>query len=222
MFIFGAAPGYLQGKWAWQTSPDVAALKRLQQIPRLGLTIPGWETKDQQKIELAGETWSLQTIVAQEGSGVAPGSPLVLLVRPQLESQDKPKVEWTNVQSSFRWTEDELRQVEIPSPEAATAGRSQPNRSLRARFLRAWTPTSTEGLLEWYAWPGGGSPKPGDWFWRDRKAQLKGDRAPWVAVVLRSPIEAAPLAPLEPAWETLAAAAPRVQGAIADLFNPPA
>ena len=208
IFILGAAPGYLKGSWAWQTAPEVASLKQMRQIPRLGLQLPGWETVSQEKAQIAGQTWSAQTVVAQADSGVEQGTELLVLVHPQLDPRDKPKVEWTNIQGHFRWTEDQVSQVNLAS--------AAPGTHLKARLLRGWTQDSTYGLLEWYALPNQGTPKPGDWFWRDRKAQLKGERTPWMAVMVMQPME--PLGPIEDVRESLTTAAAQVQTAIDQVF----
>lgn len=208
LFVLGAGPGYLKGRWAWQSSPPVAALKSMQQIPRLGLTLPGWETTSQEQANLAGQTWSAQTLVAQAESGIEPGTSLILLVHPQLDQKDKPQVEWTNIQGHFRWTEDQIARLSLPLPQGPAP--------LRARLLRGWTEENTYGLLEWYALPGSGTPYPRDWFWRDRQAQFKGDRTPWMAVVLMQPME--PLGQVEEVRDNLTAAAAQVQAAIDQVF----
>ncbi len=209
IFVLGAAPGYLKGSWAWQSAPPVAALKQMQQIPRLGLDLPGWETIKQEQAQIAGQTWSAQTIVAQADSGVEPGTNLLVLVHPQLDPKDKPKVEWTNIQGHFRWTEDQISRITLAAPQG--------NAKLKARLLRGWTQENTYGLLEWYALPNQGTPKPGDWFWRDRKAQLQGDRTPWMAVMVMQPME--PLGDIDELRDNFTTVAPQVQAAIDQVFT---
>lgn len=209
IFLMGAAPGYLKGSWAWQSAPTVVALKQMQQIPRLGLNLPGWETISQEKAQIAGQTWSAQTVVAQPDSGVLPGTELLVLVHPQLDPKDMPKVEWTNLQGHFRWTEDQISHLSLTTPQSKTP--------LKAKLLRGWSQDSTYGLMEWYALPNRGTPKPGDWFWQDRRAQLKGDRTPWMAVMLMHPME--PLGEVEEVRESLSIAAVQVQEAIEQVFT---
>ena len=209
IFLVGAAPGYLKGSWAWQSAPPVAALKQMQQIPRLGLDLPGWETVGQEQAQIAGQTWSAQTVVAKADSGVETGTELLVLVHPQLDPKDMPKVEWTNLQGHFRWTEDQISRVSLTTPQSKA--------QVKTRFLRGWTQESTYGLMEWYALPGSGTPKPGDWFWRDRRAQLKGDRTPWMAVMVMQPME--PLGEVEEVRESLSVAAGQVQDAIEQVFT---
>ncbi len=213
IFLMGAAPGYLKGSWAWQSAPPVAALKQMQQIPRLGLNLPGWETANQEQVQIAGQTWSAQTIVATADSpqtnGIKPGTELLVLVHPQLDPNDKPKVEWTNLQGHFRWTEDQISRLNLTPPQSKTP--------IKARLLRGWSQASTYGLLEWYALPDSGTPNPGDWFWRDRRAQLQGDRTPWMAVMLMQPME--PLGEVEEVSESLTAVAAQVQDAIEQVFT---
>ncbi|NJK39325.1 MAG: cyanoexosortase B system-associated protein [Oscillatoriales cyanobacterium SM2_3_0] len=70
----------------------------------------------------------------------------------------------------------------------------------------------TYAVLEWYAWPSGGSPAPSHWFIADRKAQLSGNRAPWVAVGVLIPIK--PLGNIEEAQSLAQSLGEEVQTAL--------
>jgi cyanoexosortase B-associated protein len=211
VFCWAALPGYVNGgQWPWKQLPPVVSLKQMQQIPRLGIPLAHWQTVAQAQLEISGQTWSRQTLVAKEGAGVPVGTQATLLVHPQLAPLDRPKSEWNSLQRYFGWTEDELRRLALP-----VAGLGQP---VQARFLRAWAPAQghTTALLQWYAWPDGGSDRPGDWFWRDRQAQLQDQRSPWIAVSLMLPLE--PLGPLAPQQDNATALGQAVHQALLGLW----
>lgn len=212
LLLGSALPGYLNGgQWAWKQMPVLTSLKQMQQVPRLGVPLPHWETLEQDGIDILGQAWSRQVLVAKPGSGVAPGTQATLLVHPQLDAKDRPKSEWNSLQRYFGWSEDEGRSVPLSLP-----GQEKP---AEARLVRAWVAERglTTAVLQWYAWPDGGSARPSHWFWRDRRAQLQNQRTPWMAVTLLLPME--PLGDLEPHRETMVALGESVQAQLIQLWE---
>lgn len=199
--LASSLPGYLRGgQWSWQQQPAVTELGTLRKIRETGLAVVGWPSKDQATFKLGGHKWSKQLLV-QAGSGAAgqePGTAL-LFVRAQHDNKTQPEVEWADFKGLNRWTEDEERSVMIRP-------------GVKARLIRGWTRDRTEAVLQWYAWPGGGSPTPIDWFVGDRQAQVKGDRLPWIAVSILLPME--PLGDLAKVEEQAKALGGAVQTAI--------
>jgi cyanoexosortase B-associated protein len=181
LLIFGAGPGYWRGgHWDWQHLPPVTHAGVLHQMREQGVVIPGWQGVEQQKVRIGGETWSAQTLKAETGEGRQVGQQVFLLLRPQVDARSQPQVEWTDMKGFNRWIEDSEREVSL------SAGSSL----VKARLLRGWSQgKDTFAVLEWYAWPGGGSPAPTDWFWKDRAAQWQRERLPWVAVTILVPME---------------------------------
>lgn len=215
LLLFGAVPGYLQGgQWRWQSPPAVSQIKALRQIRAQGLDVPGWTTLNQGQVTVGGEKWSLQTL---KPTGSTPKIPqdtqALLLLRPQMDDRGQPQVEWMDIRGLNSWTEDSERSAQLQTPNAA----GQPA-TTQVRFLRGWSQgQKTYAVLQWYAWPYGGSPTPADWFWGDRRAQWHNQRLPWVAVTLMVPME--PLGDLEPTWPLMESLGQSVQTAINQIIK---
>ncbi len=220
LLIFGAGPGYLRGgQWVWQKLPDVPQISILRQMREKGLPLPGWQILEQGKVRVGGETWSLQLMeaeasptpgtksVQEPAQETAPakaqetaqekeqqaaqeqGQQAIVMLRPQVDARSQPQVEWTDIKGFHRWTEDSERDAKFTASGAV----------VKARFFRGWSQEKgTFAILEWYAWPGGGSPAPTDWFWKDRAAQWQRQRLPWSAVTIMVPME--PLGDVEKTW----------------------
>lgn len=191
----GTVPGYLSGKWRWTSPPPVTNLKQLQAIRKSGLDIPGWQTLTHREIPISGHKWLFQAI-ERDANEMA-----LLLLQPQNSSRDRPRVAWVDIngfqrQLYSRWETDSY-QTKLFSATFDNTN-SQKTVEVRARFFRGWHQQQTYAALQWYAWPNGGDPSPDRWFWADRMAQGKGDRAPWVAVCVLIPIE--PLGEIEEIW----------------------
>jgi cyanoexosortase B-associated protein len=90
------------------------------------------------------------------------------------------------------WKTDSRRSLHFNVPAAQPGS---PEVRVEARFFRGRTQTQTYALVEWYARSDGGHPNASQWFWLDRRAQLQGQRVPWVAVAILIPIE--PLGDIE-------------------------
>lgn len=182
----GAIPGYMKFKWAWMEPPPVPHLTELRALQSQGITIAGWQAIREGQIMMGSNTWW-----SQELEGVD-GTPAMVLLRPQKDPMAQPEVEWMDINGYWRWQIDAMKQIEFiveVGSNTAPATKSPSNLMVEARFFRGWTGKQTYAVLQWYAFPTGGEPAPSDWFWRDRLAQLSGDRLPWIAVCIIIPIE---------------------------------
>ncbi len=195
LFAVGAVPSYLNGKWAWVSPPNLINLKPLKELTTTGLKLSGWETTAPRTLRIAGRNWVQQDI--QEGD--RPIASLLLLN--QSGPMHQPQVEWMDMDGYWRWKTDFERSLTFqvspestPTPAEITPTSDQ-TVQVKARLFRGWTITQTYAIAQWYAWPTGGNPAPSSWFWRDRLAQLQGNRLAWVAVNVILPIE--PLGDLE-------------------------
>ncbi|MEO0456284.1 MAG: cyanoexosortase B system-associated protein [Cyanobacteria bacterium P01_A01_bin.114] len=205
-----ALPRYVSGQWPWSPPPSVPQIKVLRTIRETGLAIPGWQQSFHEAISFGGDKWSVQQLSPPTGE------PMVLLLRPQVQSTDQPEVEWLDLKGAQKWKIDSLRSlaIDIPATDDAPAYR------LPVNFLRAWNTQQTYAALQWYAWPQGGHPSPSRWFWGDQKAQLQHhQRLPWVAVSLMVPIP--PLGDIEDAQDVIQPLGQQVQNALqATVFAP--
>ena len=192
-----AIPRYVSD-WPWATPPKLEQATRsaLQNIRDQGIAIPGWATEEQDKTKFGGHTWSIQQLSATANidSAITPGSPVLLLLRPQTYEADQPEVEWLDIRGSQHWQTDSYRSVSFEVP---TERSDERNIQVDSDFFRAWNEGQTYAVLQWYAWPTGGSPSVASWFWADQKRQWQRyQRMPWVAVSLWLPI--APLSEAAP------------------------
>ncbi|HEY9858093.1 MAG TPA: cyanoexosortase B system-associated protein [Candidatus Obscuribacterales bacterium] len=221
----GAAPSYFTGHWRWAHPPKNLAFKQLRNLQKTELALPGWKTTKRQTVPIGGHKWLVQELQAQSLTvpsslpNAEPARAVLLLASPSGDSS-QPEVEWMDINGFQRWNTDSVRLSKF-TVDAGTAltPTSLGNNSqgwapvqVKARFLRGWNQQQTFAVLQWYAWPAGGSPAPSDWFWADRKAQLQNARQPWVAVCLLIPIE--PLGDIESAWPTAQSLAQTVQAAL--------
>ena len=189
----GALPRYL-GDWPWAHNPTVPNKSALVAVKAQGLPIPGWQTQEQTTTKLGGQTWSIQQLSAEPETkrAIAPESPddIFLLLRPQVWYADQPEVEWMDIQGSQSWKTDNRQKLSFSASRSISASESAQPVQVSSDFFRAWNQNQTYAVLQWYAWPTGGSPSPASWFWIDQVAQWKhNQRTPWVAVSLWLPIE---------------------------------
>lgn len=211
----GAVPGYLKGSWRWQKPLQVVNLKQVRNLQQTGISLPGWQTLNQQPLEIGGHKWSFQAIQRD------PQNQAILLLRPQRDDKDMPQVEWVDLRG-FRWWKaeqprqwqrDGFRRSQFTVP--ATTPGEQPLQ-VEAQYFRSWIQdrsfSGTFAVLQWYAWPTGGNPEPSRWFFADQIAQWQGRRLPWVAVSIMIPIE--PLGEIEPAWPAAESLGQTVQAAL--------
>lgn len=176
-----AIPGYATGRWPWTNPPPVANLKELKTLRQNGLILPGWRTlRTQNHVIIGGHRWLVQEI--QNNQTIA-----VLLLLPQNGPKDQPQVEWVDIKGFHRWQTDADRTLSFTVNLTSVANTQ--TTTVTARFFRSRTPQQTFAVLQWYAWPNGGSPSTSRWFWEDSIARLSNRRASWVAVCIIVPIE---------------------------------
>ena len=191
-----AIPRYVSG-WPWATPPKLEQATRsaLQGIRDQGISMPGWATEDQDKTKFGGHTWSIQQLSATASANRAQAaSSVFLLLRPQTYEADQPEVEWLDIKGSQHWQTDSYQTVPFEVP---MEGSEETSIRVNSDFFRAWNEGQTYAVLQWYAWPTGGSASVASWFWADQKRQWQHyQRMPWVAVSLWLPI--APLSDIRP------------------------
>ncbi len=198
LLVGAAVPGYLSGKWQWKQPLPVPTLKELRQIRHQGLNLPGWQTTEQSEHTIGERKWSLQTITKVGASDTDNQNKVILLLLPQNGPADQPQVEWTEVNSFWRWDTAQERDVEFTvKPPAGTKVKTDVK--IKARFLRGSTKQQTFSVLQWYAWSNGGDPSQLKWFLADQSAQWHKQRAAWVAVSIQIPME--PLGQVDKTWE---------------------
>jgi cyanoexosortase B-associated protein len=191
-----AIPGYATGKWPWTNPPILANLKQLKSLRQNGMTLPGWkETRLQKNVVIGGHRWLVQEIKNHQTIAI-------LLLLPQNDPKNQPQVEWLDIDGFHRWQTDSHRTLRFKVKLATTP--DKPPSTIEARFFRSWTPQQTFAVVQWYAWPNGGSPATSRWFWEDSIARLSNRRASWVAVSIILPIEAqSEIKIVEPLLESL-------------------
>ncbi len=191
-------PNYVTGRWFWTQPPQVAALDSLRSLQQQGLELSDWQTLDQQTGEIGGRKWSIQTLTPEtlelqaliDGNDVR--TPIFLFIRPQIRAQDQPQVEWMDIRGVQQWTEDTRHRIRfsVPTHNSLQSAQSADSIQIAARYSRGWNSDGTYAVLQWYAWPDGGSPTSSQWFWADYLSQWRDrQRAPWIAVNVLIPIK---------------------------------
>ncbi|MCG8362751.1 MAG: cyanoexosortase B system-associated protein [Pseudanabaenales cyanobacterium] len=213
MAMVSAVPHYFNGQWPWTYPPEIANLKVLHSIKQQSLALPGWQTLNHQTIEISGHDWSYQEIQNQNNPDQSPtaASQIIILLRPQPWRTNQPEVEWLDIVGSQKWKVDSRQQFQFTVDPVA--GVTQHPVQVKARFLRGWNHQQTFAVVQWYAWPGGGSPSPGQWFWADQIRQWRSrQRLPWIAVSILIPIE--PVGDVRPYQSFAASLSQAVQTAL--------
>jgi len=176
-----AIPGYATGRWPWTNPPTVANLKQLKSLRQNGMKLPGWQViRIQNNVQIGGHRWLVQEIKNHQTIAI-------LLLLPQNGPKNQPQVEWLDIDGFHRWQTDSHRTLRFTVKLTPTSDKSPP--TIEARFFRSWTPQQTFAVVQWYAWPNGGSPATSRWFWEDSIARLSNRRASWVAVSIIVPIQ---------------------------------
>lgn len=185
---FITLPNYFTGNWVWQRTLPLEPIKTLKVIQANGLTLPGWHTLEQDRLEIGGHKWSVQAIVpAAEAKTATLQDATLLMLRPQTWQRDMPQVDWVDINGAQRWTADSIQSLKFAAP-IAVPGTGQPI-EIETRFFRGWHEKQTYAVLQWYAWKTGGSSAPAAWFWTDQFSQLRDRRrTAWVAVSILMPI----------------------------------
>jgi cyanoexosortase B-associated protein len=204
---------YISGQWPWQEVPRISHLKQLKAIQKNGLSLPGWQTLNQQIVEIGGHKWSAQEIVPVTATDQ---TAVWLLLRPQTWARDLPQIDWMDINGMRQWTVDSSKALNFAVASESGSSRSH---SVKARFFRGWTQRRTDAVLQWYAWPNGGHPAPSHWFWADQLQQLHNRRRlSWVAVSIQIPIK--PLGEIDTAQAEAETLAKLVQSALMkDVFQ---
>ncbi|GAB4356454.1 MAG: hypothetical protein Fur0042_25740 [Cyanophyceae cyanobacterium] len=237
-----ALPGYLGGSWPWLRDRTVPALTALRHLSAKGLSLDErWQTQPPQERQIGSGKWTVMEMVrsrtgaappprdpepaSASGDGPAAARPLptdssfdaapgdaedlervTISLLPMKTVTDQPQVEWSDWEGVARLQTDSQMRLSVPLANGDGA--------IAVRALRGWdSRQNTYAMAQWYAWPGGGNPSPGQWFWADRQAQLRSQRLPWVAVVLLVQTRK-PLDPLEDYVPLLKEAAAAVQVAL--------
>ncbi len=189
-----ALPRYASS-WPWATPPKVANQSALQSIRDQGIALPNWSSEEQLRRKIGGADWSIQQLSQPKASATEPNSAFLLL-RPQIWEADQPEVEWVDIKGSQRWKTDSHEKLPfvVPAyqPLSPASPRSLAMETIRVKpnFFRAWNSDQTYAVLQWYAWPSGGSASVAEWFWADQQMQWQQyQRLPWIAVSLWLPIE---------------------------------
>ncbi|MEG4963633.1 MULTISPECIES: cyanoexosortase B system-associated protein [unclassified Microcoleus] len=176
-----AIPGYGTGRWPWTNPPTLANLNQLKSLRQNGMTIPGWQViRVQNNVQIGGHRWLVEEI--KNDRTIA-----ILLLLPQNSPKNQPQVEWLDLDGFHRWQTDSHRTLRFTVKVAPIHDQPPPN--VETRFFRSWTPQQTFAVVQWYAWPNGGSPTTSRWFWEDSIARLSNRRASWVAVSIILPIQ---------------------------------
>ncbi len=214
VIVLGAIPSYITGKWQWTHPPKVTNLHNLRNLREKGITLPGWQTVEQQIGQIGGHKWSMQQLQGNSEKLVT------LLLFPQNGDKDQPEIEWVDIDGAMGWQTDSDKNLNFQVEQALVPGTSKlqiPQIAVvEARFFRAWKQlpnlAQTFAVVQWYAWSGGGNPAPSQWFWADQVAQWQRRRLPWVAVCLQIPIE--PLGDIEKSRLIVESLAQKVQKAL--------
>lgn len=211
-------PNYITGQWSWAQTSSLEPVKVLRSLSKNGITLAGWQVVDQQTIELGHKKWSVQAMMLT--SETEPTSilnqalttlsdaeatrlreePSFIFLRPQSDAKDEPLVEWIDFGGLQRWTADQVQSsvgLSTPSalPSSASGSGAEDQTDTLAhrfftRYFRGWNQNHTYAVMQWYAWPDGGSPKISTWFWADQWQQWRQhQRMPWVAVTVLVPMK---------------------------------
>jgi hypothetical protein len=200
-----ALPQYVSG-WPWSTPPTVPNQSALTGLRDRGIDLPGWQSDEQVTTKIGGDSWSIQQMSAKAdpapdpatapspavpSSAAASAPPIFVLLRPQVWHADQPEVEWLDIRGSQHWQTDSSQTLSFTVPgNPNDLNKAEQIVRIKGEFFRAWSKTQTYAVLQWYAWPTGGSASPARWFWADQAAQWqRHQRMPWVAVNIWIPID---------------------------------
>ncbi len=176
-----AIPGYATGRWPWTNPPTLTNLKQLKSLRQHGMTIPDWEViRIQNNVQIGGHRWLVEEIKNHQTIAI-------LLLMPQNACKKQPQLEWLDIDGFHRWQTDSHRTLRFTVKLAPASDKPSP--TIETRFFRSWTSQQTFAVVQWYAWPNGGSPATSRWFWEDSIARLSNRRASWVAVSIILPIQ---------------------------------
>ncbi|GAB4464432.1 MAG: hypothetical protein OHK0037_18410 [Elainellaceae cyanobacterium] len=210
---FAALPGYWGQPRPWAQPLEMMHLEKVQALRQSGLALPGWQTESREEIRIGVRRWSMQTLVRElsgneAGKAAALPESAILLLRSPMRAADAPEIDWVSFSSEFGLRVDSQRNLHFSLEKP-----QNPPVSVDAGFSRHWNAEQTYAVVQWYAWPTGGSADPGRWFWADQRMQwTQQQRMPWVAIALLMPIE--PLGNLEDVRVDAESLAKAVQSAL--------
>ncbi len=207
LLALGAIPGYLKGRWEWREPPRIVALKELKQIRQTGISILGWKTVEQREQEIGSHKWSYQ-LIQKEGQQTK----AIVLLLPQNGPRNQPQVEWTEIDSLWQWQTAQNRAAEFTVKQPQASASSNTEIKVQANFFRATANKQSFAVLQWYAWPTGGSASQITWFLADQSAQWHKHRAQWIAVCILLPME--PLGQVEKTWNEVKSIGQSVQSTL--------
>lgn len=204
-----ALPHYLDGQWPWTQPLEVKQIEQLQSLKQTGIALPEWTLNQQQILKVNGHDWNFSEFVSAPGNTPSyPVQQFGLLLRPQPWHDDQPTVEWVDLRGAQSWQISQRQRLrfQASAPDGTDV-------SVQAQYYRAWNKQHTFAVLQWYAWPTGGSYAPGRWFWADQRSQWQShQRMPWIAVSLLIPME--PLGQVQPYQEGAIAIGRSIQTAL--------
>lgn len=204
LVAIAAVPSYLSGQWPWSADLPVPHLEAVRSLIDTPLEIPGWAATYQQEVSIGRDRWSLAEY-RRPGSPEAKEESFVLLLRPQMGSDQQPEVEWVDLRGAQSWQVADRHTVRFT---ATVDGRSPV--PVTTRYFRGVDERNTFAVMQWYAWPSRGHFAPGKWFWADQAQQWQQrQHMPWVAVSVLLPIE--PVGNIRPHTATITAIAQSVQ-----------
>lgn len=185
IIAIAAFPSYLSGQWPWSAPLKVPQINQLRALLEAPLALPGWEPTRHQEVNIGGGKWSVAEYqLVDTATGVSPAS-FALLLRPQSWHDKQPEVEWVDVAGAQDWQVDDLHRLRF-----SVSDRQRNSIPITTRYFRGLNEQTTLAVVQWYAWPTGGHPSPGRWFWADQVRQWEQrERMPWVAVSVLIPIE---------------------------------
>lgn len=205
-----AMPSYFSGQWPWSAPLKAPQINQLRTLKTEPLDLPGWQVALHQEASISGSDWGFAEYRATEDATVDQVSGFALLLRPQPWHNGQPEVEWVDIRGSQSWQVNDLHHIKFSVP-----GHDGETVPVTARYFRGLDSQRTFAVMQWYAWPTGGHPAPGRWFWADQTQQWsQRERMPWVAVSVLLPIE--PVGDIRPYSETAVAIGQTIQTSLMD------
>ncbi|MEM9541922.1 MAG: cyanoexosortase B system-associated protein [Cyanobacteria bacterium P01_E01_bin.42] len=217
ILAIGAVPAYVQGEWTtmslagiplpvwkikapWQKPFPVKNLGQIRKTRNEPIDVPGWETVENASLKIGGHDWHGQILDRGDLQDA------MLFIFPQTGPKLQPAVEWVDMDGFFKWNLDSQRSLkftsEVGDSQASVTARLFLARESQKSPFRAH---QTVAVVQWYAWERGGHYSPLRWFWLDQKLQLQKQRLPWIAVMLRIPVDPkSTLETIEPDAEAMA------------------
>lgn len=208
LLAIAALPNYFSGQWPWSSPLKAPAVGQLQTLLERPLALSEWQDSLHQQTKIGGNRWSITEYRHGSDQPMGKVANFAVLLRPQPWHTNQPQVEWVDLVGNRRWQVNDLQTLQFTVAD----GQQHPT-PVTARYFRALDGQSTFAVMQWYAWPTGGHPAPGRWFWADQLRQWTSrERMPWVAVSLLIPIE--PVGDIGPYSEAAAEIGQSIQASL--------